>query len=412
MSGRILRGFGWRMSLLAIVACAAVRPAGATVFAQDGWGWWWDAADAGALGRGGASVAVTGYGVTGALNPAATALSELSYGIVSYSGELSRVKGSGGESGKEYAQRSDLIPVLGGVVLLPRGLRAAGHFRVQSDASYDRTQRFTSAAAGAYVLETKGSGGLSRAQIALSGPAAGRRLLWGVSLVRVQGTVKDALRYDFEDGLDRDVRQVVEGRFHGAWTGSAGFIARPSPSVALGASGTLASGSDLDQVVTAVQGASYRRSIPGRQDLPAQWAVGFHANPSPRLSVSGDFVRTLWGEARQKPAPNLPETRPFHDTIRWGGGLEYAIRPDAGTPWLLRCGYSTSSYHVRSASSGERVREQALSFGFRRRIGRGRAAVDVAAELGKRGKEAEVGIEERFLRITTGLSFSSTVREY
>ena len=378
-----------------------------TVFSRDGWGWWYDEGDPASMGRGGTSVAVTDYGASGEVNPSTVALTELSYGYVSYAGELFDVKGKGGT----YRQREDGLPHLGGVIVLPRGLRASGLLRVQTDASFERTERVGGDPISAGRLRTHGQGGWNRLQLGLAGPAVQNRLLWGLSVARVVGTVKEEHLFDFDDSGARDVRQVVEGRLGGAWVGTGGFVLRPDPRLAVGAALTLAGSSRIVQEVRVLEGTSFEESKAGRQELPDQWAIGIQGKPTARISLSADMARTLWGSASLRPGPGEPWQQPYHDSTRWGVGLEHALGSDAEPGWTLRGGYAHRISYIRAAD-GSRVIERDLSVGLRRRAAKGRAAVDVALELGKRGDQEKVGVEERFARLTLGLSFSSVVREY
>jgi hypothetical protein len=392
--------------LIADVPCAR-----ATVFAQDGWGWWWDNGDAAARSRGGTSVAVTGYGASGEVNPAAIALANVSYGFLSYAGEVTSVKGSGPDEGNGFRQRTDLLPHAGGVIVLPGGLRASAIFRAQSDATYERSQRFTESVTGPYTLRSEGSGGLSRFQIGLAAPALGNRLLWGLAAGRVQGILKESFTQDFESSDERDLRQYVDTRFRGAWVGSGGFVAIPTPRVALGLSGSVGGSSRVIQEMTVVQGANFYERQEGRQGLPSQWAAGVRVTPQPRLSLSADLVRTLWSEARLTPGPGV-SSHPFHDTTRWGAGIEYVLGTPESPRWTLRGGLSGSDYHVRTADTGATVKEWAGALGIGKRLAKGRAALDLGLEYGNRGDRTKVGAEERFVRVNLGITFSSTLREY
>ena len=389
--------------LLALTVSASLG----TVFSRDGWGWWYDEGDPASRGRGGTSVAVTDYGGCGEVNPSAVALTGLSYGYVSYAGELFDVKGRDGT----YRQREDALPHLGGVIVLPRGLRACALLRAQTDASFERMERIGGDPISAGRLRTRGQGGWNRLQFGLAGPGFRSRLLWGLSVARIVGTVKEEHLYDFDDSSARDVRQVVEGRLGGAWAGTGGFVLRPDPHIALGAALTLAGSSRIVQEVRVLEGTSFEESKRGRQELPDQWAVGIQSKPVARTSLSADIVRTLWGSAALCPVLSEAARYPYHDSIRWGVGFEHALGPVAEPAWILRGGYAHSISYVR-AMDGSRVVERGFSLGIRRRAAKGRAAIDAALELGKRGDQDKLGVEERFARFTLGLTFSSVVREY
>ncbi|MDM7916212.1 MAG: hypothetical protein ACE15D_06445 [Candidatus Eisenbacteria bacterium] len=388
-------------------------PASATVFSRDGWGWWWYSGDPAARGRGGTEIAVTGYGVTGELNPAAIGLSDIPYGYASYAGEVDNAKARG--DGATFRQRSDLLPHFGGVARLPRGLRAGAAFLTVTDASFDRVQRIGGEQADAFDFETKGSGGWNGVRLSLAGPAFERKLLWGATIGRIQGTVKEQWRYDFVESSATDLRQVLEGRLDGAWRLTAGLIARPHERIAAGAFVTPETSSDMEQVVTVVEGAKEQVTTRGKQEIPGQWGLGGHAALTGRLAVSADFVRTLWGEAALRLDPDRSrKSFPYFDTSRFGIGLEYTAARSEEQPlprWVVRGGYAQDEYYVRT-TGGEKVRERAVTLGAGARTAAGRAAIDLSLELGKRGDRSKVGVEESFTRILLGVTFSSVVREY
>ncbi len=329
---RVKGGVGSRVRILAAMAVVSVSmgspgTAGATVFAQDGWGWWWETGDAGAMGRGGTSAAVTGYGATGSVNPATIALAGLNYGFISYAGEITSVRGPEPDGSKNFRQRSDLWPHMGGVAVLPGGIRVSGLFRAQSDATYERMQRFSDDASGPYNLKTEGSGGLGRFQIGVAAPALGRRLLLGASAGRIQGVLKESFTQNFDASEDLDLRQFVDTRLRGAWTGSCGLVAIPTPALSVGVSGSVGGSSRMIQEVTIVQGASFHEVQKGRQKLPGGWAAGVRFAPMARVALSADLIRTLWSDAKMTPGSGA-SSHPFHDTTKWGVGDRVRRRDD------------------------------------------------------------------------------------
>jgi len=417
---------------IAIPCALALSPGGvrATPFSSAGWGWWWDVGDPAALGRGGTSVAVRSYGASADLNPATIALAERGYGFTSYAGEIADSRGGDGDPEGSFRQKADLLPRLGGVIELPRGLRAGGSFSVQSDGTYERAQRYAGDVTGPYELKTKGMGGLHRIQVALAGSSLDRRLLWGVSVGRVQGSVKEFLTYNFDDAEERDQLQVVRARLRGGAVATGGVLLLPTEGVAVGASGTLGGSSRLIQEVEVLRTGDYDASWTGRQELPDRWAAGVELRPIKRLGLSADLIRTLWSEAALRAAPGGASRRPFHDTTRWGAGLEYDFVRGEIPQWTIRGGVSGSSHHVRAvdppgaaarddaaeseggSASGKDVRETVASVGLRRLVAKNRAAVDLAIEWGKRGDAERVGLEESFARVSLGITFSSTQRDY
>lgn len=402
-----------RVGLLILAACVAAPAARATVFSRDGYGWWWDQGDPIASGRGGTSVAVAGYGATGEVNPATTALASLTYGYGAWVGEIASVKGDAGK----FRQRSDLLPHIGGVIVLPRGLRVMGLLRAQTDATYERTQHFDASAAGPFDLETKGDGGWNRLEIGLSGPALDSRLLWGGAVSRIMGSAKEAWTYRFSDASSALIRQQIDARLSGGWMGTAGIVAIPDPRLSLGASATLGGSSRVTQEVRAVEGGAFTVSTHGHQDFPSQWALGAQARFTPRAALSADLVRTLWGSAAWKPGAGGAVTHPWDSATRWGIGLEYAaaVAPNAAAPrlprWTARTGFAHDQYYV-STSDGHRVNENGVTLGASARGGHGRSSIDFGIEIGSRGKLAQDGVAESFYRLSIGITYSSAVREY
>ncbi len=399
---------------LGIASSLAAGAEGASVFNREGWGGWWDQADPAAQGRGGTSVAFAGYGASGETNPATTAATDMSFGYASWNGDVNHAKGEAGS----FSNRSDFLPHIGGVIVLPQGMRAFALLRMQTDAAYDRTQHFDSAVSGPFELETKGEGGWNRLELGASGPAFDRRLLWGVAVSRIMGSAREELTYTFADTGTAAIRNTIDARLAGGWMGTGGIVLRPVSRLSLGAAGTLGGSSRVTQEVRSIQGGTYDVSTTARQAFPSQWAFGIDARALPRLGVSADIVRTLWGSAAFRPAGG-PDTYPFAQTTRWGAGLEYAApaseiaRPkSASIPrWIARAGYAHDESYV-VASDGSRIDENAVTLGLTTRAARGRAAIDFGLAIGKRGDSAKLGVEESFYRLSVGVSFSSTVREY
>lgn len=400
---RILVGLATVAMALAVSAAAH-----ATVFSQGSWGWWTDSCDPAALARGGTSVAVSGYGASGAVNPASIAGSEPTYGFAAYQGELMKIKGDQGE----FTQRQDLLPQIGGVVQVPklsRPLQIGILFRSLTDASFERV-RDVDADTSAFELKSKGSGGWNRVQLMLAGRGLGDRLSWGVSVGRTVGTVKIESAYTFVSGTQGRLRNLVEGRLTGAWTGGAGAIFRPDPRIALGGSYSFSGSSRLVQESSVIEGGNFDQSWTGRQELPSEWALGIQAKPLGRTAISADYRKVLWGSAGLRQTSEASFSHPFDDLTRWGVGIEQTgPGPKPRTTW--RAGYMQTQSYL-SAADGTHVVEKALTLGGRLIGGKGRSAIDIALELGKRGDQSKLDVSERFARLTFGITYSSTIREY
>lgn len=405
MSAAAIRSF----IVMLVTVCATAPIASATVFSRDGWGWWIDEGGAASRGRGGTGIAVSGYGVTGAINPASIAGSDLSFGFASYCGSTTDVRGENGD----FRQRQDRIPEFGGVIVLPEGLRAGIQFRAQTDASFERSEPLDGDPSSLDRHVTKGIGGWNRVQATLSGPALQGRLHWGIALGPTFGTVKEEHHYDFMPEHGADVRLRLVGRLRSAWSASAGLIARPDPRIRAGATFRLPGSSRLTQEIQVIEGTDLRRSTRGTQETPGQWGVGFWGEPHPRLSISADYIRTLWGEAGTRAEAGAAMENPYDDTQSWGVGLEFksGTTPPQPPRWMLRAGYGESTSYVRSMT-GEKVAERAASLGARLRAGKSRAAIDLAIERGIRGDRGLLGVEESFTRITLGVAYSSVKRDY
>jgi hypothetical protein len=402
---------GVRVALILCGLLLTAPAALATIFSQDGWGWWWETGETGARSRGGTSVAITGFGATGEVNPATIALAHVSYGYLSYSGEVANVTGSGPGQDAGFRQRTDLLPHLGGVVALPNGLRFSAFFRAQSDASYEQAKVHTEGASGPYLLQAEGKGGLSRFEVVLATPALGGRLLWGIGIGRVQGLLKERFDQIFVSVEERSLQSFIDTRFRGTWVGSGGFVVTPDPRFALGVSGDVGGRSSILQETTVVQGSTFHEVYEGSQELPAKWATGVRVTPKAGVTASADVIRTLWGDARLDPGIGSP-SYPFHDTTEWGVGIEYALGNAERPNWNFRGGFREADYHVRVQDTGDAVKEWTVSAGVGSRIARGRAVIDLGLLYGGRGDREKVGAEERFFRAEIGLSFSSTMREY
>lgn len=393
------------VSTLILAGCLLPIEAGATVFSSEGYGWWWDEVDPAARGRGGTSIAVAGYGVTGGVNPAVVASSDLSYGYASYGGEIWNVEGVEGK----FLQRSDQLPQFGGLIALPLGIRIGGMLRVQTDATYEREQ--TIQGESPYTVLRRGKGGWNRLQFLIAGKAPGELASWGVGIARIQGSVKEDWEYDFTGTGTRDARQVIEGRLKGGWIGSAGLLIEPLEAISVGVVGALGGTSRLIQETEVLAGGSYSSTMSGKQEFPSQWGLGLKASPFTNLSISVDVMQSLWGGAGLRVESGAPKIKPFRDATFLGFGLEYSKGPPGESARTLRAGFYDSTSYLEDAV-GTQVKEQALTLGYREKIGKGRSALDIAIEAGKRGDLVDLGVEESFLRISAGVSYSSVVREY
>jgi hypothetical protein len=394
-----------RFLLLFLLAGLLAPGAGATQFSSEGYGWWWDETDPAALGRGGTSIAVTEFGSLGATNPSVAAMADLSYGQISYGGELWDVKSAEGT----FKQRADLLPQFGGLIALPRGIRVGGLMRVQTDAAYERERVVGDV--DPYTVRTTGNGGLNRLQLLVAGSLFGRRLGWGAGLARVQGSVREEWRYEFEGSGTRDIRQVIEGRLKGGWVHSAGLLLRPVDKLWVGLAAGFGGSSRLIQDTEVLQGSSFDSTLSGRQELPAQRGFGLRVGPIRHLYLSFDMVQTLWKDAALEVRSGGPKIYPYEDASRWGVGLEHSKRNDNTPARAYRIGYQKVASYLRDAG-GVEIGEWAFTVGLREPIGKRRAAFDLALEYGKRGNQAELGIEETFIRILAGITFASVVREY
>jgi hypothetical protein len=198
--------------------------------------------------------------------------------------------------------------------------------------------------------------------------------------------------------------------------GTAGIVLRPDPRLSLGVAGTLGGSSRVTQEVRSIEGGGHDLSSTSHQDFPSQLALGLDGHPLPRLGLSADVVRTLWGSAVYRPSGGT-DTYPYIPTTRWGIGIEFAsaVKENAPAPrlprWVARAGYAHDESYVEAAD-GSRIDENALTLGMSARAAHGRAALDLGLEIGKRGDRAKLGVEESFYRVSVGITFSSTVREY
>jgi hypothetical protein len=185
---------------------------------------------------------------------------------------------------------------------------------------------------------------------------------------------------------------------------------RPDPRIAIGATAGLGGSSRLIQESRIIEGGNFNESWEGEQELPSEWAVGFQAKPSPRIAVSADYKQILWGGARLRPSPEYAYTTPYDDMSRWGIGLE-RFGAGAKPRTVVRVGYMQMESYL-SATDGTRVVERALTFGGRWLGIQGRSAFDLSVELGRRGDEATLGVSEQFARVTVGVNYSGSLREY
>jgi hypothetical protein len=160
-----------------------------------------------------------------------------------------------------------------------------------------------------------------------------------------------------------------------------------------------------------LEGGDFSGSRPGRQEIPSQWGIGARVQPLRTLALSGDLMQTLWSDAALRIGAGEPETHPYHDTMRFGVGLEFEPGAPGQAPRIYRVGSASNESYVRTRDD-DRITERAVTAGLRQRIGKRRAALDLSVEVGSRGERETTGVEERFVRLGFGVAFSSVIREY
>jgi hypothetical protein len=387
-----------------------------SVFSREGIGEWLEDYD----GRGEA-LGSTGIGVIdihnfAGLNPAATAFSRKSMG---YAGIGSTIRWTT-DGVNDQRRPSTAISGLGAHIALPSGLGLRFGLGAATDGAYALEERVATGweAAGTDVRREEGTRGLLRYTSALTWAYRNRYAL-GAGLGVYAGSLLDETSYTFGDSAQaagwEPGGDQMRLRFHPATFFQIGALARPLAPLTLG--GFVATGSHVKVTGTyqSFGGKEWERRS-STIDLPFGYGLGAALQLGSRWRLSGDLVGRQWADVELDdlalPQPGLG---PFRNTLRWGAGLEWLGSSDPGASYLSsihwRAGFAAIPWYIVDAS-GAGVDEWRLSLGAGLPVQRDRGSLDFFVAWGRRGSQADNGVEEDYFRFGFASVFSGVLREY
>ncbi|MEJ2482942.1 MAG: hypothetical protein P8049_07455 [Gemmatimonadota bacterium] len=216
---------------------------------------------------------------------------------------------------------------------------------------------------------------------------------WSVSL---QDTLESSFgNFPFEERRENDggVSTVtLEARF--SWSG---FRARGGVATAIGSrvrvSGEIGIGTDLKATRdTAGEATTYEFA------MPLEWSVGGSARLAENLLASAAVGFADWSAT----AADLPGGA-ASDVLWFGAGLEYVGLEFLGATMPVRAGFRRTDLPFHEPAE-DPLSETAGTLGIGLEVGGGRAAFDVALEIGTRGDLAGSGVEEGFRRFSLSMA--------
>jgi hypothetical protein len=345
---------------------------------------------------GGLGIAVADRRSFGLVNPATSAFVEQPTIHLSISPETRRSEDAGR---RVWANSSD-VPLLRGLILLPRGGRFSAALRQWNRAAFEVADE---GAGDTLLPETRrieGRGGFT----ALSLSLAARPLPWagvGVMADLPFGSIRETWTRDFDDPLidSRDELKTTAGP-RPVWT--IGGVASVRAAT-LGAFFRPAQKVDLDDEHTTAAGFVTKGTRSLR--LPAETGVGATVSLRPGLLLGAEIAYAAWGSAE------VDGVRPagFMDVTRIGAGLEWVRDKSPRGRYFrripLRLGYYRQPWHFRD-SDGNRIAEEFVSAGSGLPFIRDNGMIDAAIELGRRGDLGTNGLEEKIVRFTISVTYS------
>jgi hypothetical protein len=390
------------LAAAAIALAPAVPVAGQTPVTSLGLGYPTPPVDARAAALGGVGVGLLG-GTFSIRNPAdLVEFSEASLSL-SASPEGVTVKRTDGPSGTTGRSR---FPALRAVVPLGAFAASVG-FASRLDQDWRFGLRDTlDISSGRFPFEERreNDGGVSAVDLSLArsvGP-----LSVGVSYQRLTGSLRQDLLRRFQVPPDSVVLEPPERVIQtGNWSYS-GWRVKGGLGVRLGdwlrVSGVYAWSGDLsaerDTVITTRNDPDAPPVVFG---MPPSATVGASASPLEDWLVTAGGGWTGWSETDA----SLQEEN-ARDVYWAGGGLEFSGVSLGSFPLRLRAGGRWAELPF-SLPGRAAATEKAVTFGLGADFASGRAAVDLAGELGDRGTLGRTGFEESFRRFT----LTATIRQ-
>ncbi len=367
------------IAVVALVAGATPLAAQSSVYGVHGIGFPGRALTAAARGMGGGTAAFDPFSV---VNPAAPALIAQPTAMMVNHSEFRSYEALNTEVGGLRASRFPVVGVAGRLGVRP--LTVALTISTYADRTYDFTVTETLILRGVPVEVTDRSvsnGGITDVRGALSW-TAGPRLLLGMGVHLLSGSILLNYQRNFDDPAFRDFLQSSRGRYSGVGV-SAGVM------WAAGMAQLAASARMDSRLKFAVDDVSS-----SERSLPVSLNVGLLLDPSPGLRWSTTATYRPWASAQDGDVPG----EAVHDTWEVGTGAE------------LRTGGSAARFPVRAgvryaqlpfAAPGSRPRELAVAVGTGVGLAAGRATVDFTLE---RVRRDGAGVSERAWYLVTGFT--------
>jgi hypothetical protein len=218
----------------------------------------------------------------------------------------------------------------------------------------------------------------------------------GIDGSLLTGSLRQTFVRRFDVALEDPGRAVgiANGEARFSWSG---FRARGGIATAIGSrvrvSGEIGIGTDLKATRdTAGEATTYEFA------MPLEWSVGGSARLAENLLASAAVGFADWSAT----AADLPGGA-ASDVLWFGAGLEYVGLELLGATMPVRAGFRRTDLPFHEPAE-EPLSETAGTLGIGLEVGGGRAAFDVALEIGTRGDLAGSGVEEGFRRFSLSMA--------
>ena len=407
----VCRSMG-RLTLI-IVLGLGVGPAAhaESIFAQGGVGEWLEGYDLRGEALGGTGIGTVDAANFGAPNPAATGFATLAQGHATV---LGATRWADDETNR--ARRIAALIGMGVHVPLPGNIGIHLAMRQQSDRGYLHKTNLPTGFAGdeGNLRRIEGSGGLMRYSGALT-LRPHRNWALGAELGILSGSFSDELSTHFvAPSAWADTHERATYVVEPAVVWSLGFIGRPMGRLSLGSFVSMGTRASVQIEQTAAGGTELEDRT--RFEPPVGYGGGLALHVTERVRITADLITRVWEDVAMVDHV-LPyyDFGPFRNTTRWGIGLERTGATHARarywnrTAW--RAGFAYIPWYLLDAT-GAGIDEWRASIGLGLPVQRNRGSIDLLVAYGQRGKPAENGVSEEYIRFGCAFTFARALREY
>jgi hypothetical protein len=347
------------------------------------------------LALGGMGIALDDWQALSALNPALQSRITLTRLSVSFLHETSGVSldvQNGRVTDSNVAGAQFFIP-------LGRGLGISAGIRPYTAVEYSFTNEGEVAGAN-FVEKLSGDGGVNSAFLTFS-VGVGRFLQLGLRGNAYFGRIKRVWEVNYASAEFRSTKDQIVS-FARGYGFTLGAVVSPIRSWRIGAVVTpgfdLTAEIDLDSrsgIELPTQKSTY--------NVPIEYGAGTTFNLSNRFLVGVDVLGQRWSEFGR----DSGKLAGWEDALRIGGGIELTGRLEREAGFFSRLSYRLGAYQWRlgvQAPDGQEVIEKFATFGLGIPFNGNWGRIDVAVQVGRRGKRPDNPVEETVWRVAVGIS--------